>query len=192
MYLLFSSKYCKFCDKFREVLQTIHEDSFFEEILIDKVNKKRPDIVKNYNIKEVPTIIVDNKTYVGRQAFKWLNAKISAYNLGISSQDTRVNKPRERPINAFNNEQSTYLTIKNNDFCNSSNYLDLNDNRKIITLAEGEADRPKFTLPSNMLTNLKGLSETISDKNDSQPKMDIAEIRKKQEDDIKNNINRAY
>jgi glutaredoxin len=93
MYLLFTSSYCRYSKLFVKNLIEAKEEKFFKEISVDKQpNGKRPEIVFKYGIKEVPTIIVDNTPYVGKDAFKWLARKIKNLNHAVSSQNTRLNK----------------------------------------------------------------------------------------------------
>lgn len=103
MYLLFTSSYCKYSKLFVKNLIEAKEDKFFQEISVDKQkNGRRPEIVFTYGIKEVPTIIVDETVYVGKDAFKWLARKIKNLNHAVSSQSTRMNKhetqTHQRPI----------------------------------------------------------------------------------------------
>lgn len=94
-YVLFYSSLCKHSKKFVQILDRSQVSKFFIKILVD-VNpqtNRRPDLVYNYGIKEVPTIIIDENILPGVEAFNWLKKAIEYEN--PASISSRQNKPRE-------------------------------------------------------------------------------------------------
>lgn len=160
MYILFYSKHCKFCNKFINVLQNLGEDKFFNGVCVDKVNGSRPKLVRDYKVTEVPTIIVNEKTYSGKIAFKWLEDKIKSSSQSVSSQDTRANKTPV--ITGYNSDNCSQLMI-NTGTSGTSQYSFINDIQKINT-PEEDADvtgMKRFVLPESSIT---GSTNDITDK----------------------------
>lgn len=174
MYILFYSKHCKFCDKFIKVLQNLGEDKFFNGVSVDKVNGVRPKIISQYKVTEVPTIIVNGKSYSGKIAFKWLEDKIKSSNQQISSQDTRANKTPI--ITGYSSDNCSQLMI-NNGTTGTSQYSFLNDVQKINTPDEDSdvSGMKKFILPNNSIT---GSSREITDKMQDKAQSSTGEMEK--------------
>lgn len=96
-YILFYSNLCKHSKKFINMLEKSGEATFFVRICVDrdiKTKKRHPSIVQ-YNITEVPSIIVENKLLEGISAFNWLCEKIQSSQDKVNSIPTRQNKPQE-------------------------------------------------------------------------------------------------
>lgn len=95
MYLVFYSKYCAYSRQFINTLQKSDEDRFFTKISVD--NKRGKEYaVKEFNIKKVPTIIVNQSVYEGVDSLKWLQSKIKGKNT-VASMNTRMNKLAIKP-----------------------------------------------------------------------------------------------
>jgi hypothetical protein len=146
------------------------EQDFFTMIDVAKVNGKYPELVRRYNIKEVPTIVVNGEVYMGQKAFKWLEKKIKNMNHQISSQDTRANKTPiisgYMPDSSFENLQGGGDVQGNSMFCS------INNSQKIETPEETDTEYKKssFILASDNITN----GQTVSDgRPDRKSKMDL-------------------
>lgn len=155
MYLLFYSNYCKYCKKFIDVLEKIPEAKYFNPVCVDKKNGKRDDLVFKYKIKEVPTIIVDSRYYVGKDCFAWLSSKIKDVNSQVSSHNTRNNKTILSP-NSNNTGNFALLNSEiQENFAGTSNFCSLNYQEGIPTPEEGEDfSRGEFHLPNDDLSGL--------------------------------------
>ena len=106
-YILFYSNYCKYSEKFITILEKTGEANFFAKICVDKLQgeSKRPPIVYKYDVKEVPTIIVENRKLSGREAFSWLKSRIENSQQTLPSVGSRDVKPE---INQrFTGDEST-------------------------------------------------------------------------------------
>lgn len=160
MYILFYSKHCKFCNKFINVLENLGEDKFFNGVCVDKVKGSRPKLVRDYKVTEVPTIIVNGKSYSGKIAFKWLEDKIKSSSQSVSSHDSRANKTPI--ITGYNADNCSQLMI-NNGTSGTSQYSFINDIQKINTPDEDSdvSGMKQFVLPNSSIT---GSSREISDK----------------------------
>lgn len=157
MYLLFFSKQCKYSVKFIELLRKINEIEFFNCVEVVKIKGRYPELVYKYNIKEVPTIIVNGEMMVGNNAFRWVKSKIKNLNYSISSQDTRVNKT---PV------VSGYSSSSFNTPIDSSKYSSINTVSKIETPEEGtEIEKSTFVLAPDNITNGQKIEDSREDKN---------------------------
>lgn len=175
MYLIFYSKYCKYSKKFKEIVDKINEDKYFRYISVDKKQGKRDPLVTKYKIKEVPTIIVDGRIYVGKYAFKWLEEKIKNVNISVSSQSTRMNKTPM--LSAYTPDNSAFdFSNPTGNIDGNSNYSALNLNNRIRTIKEDEEfDKETigaFHLPNDLIT---GSNEVFKDS-----KQDKASVMEKQ------------
>jgi glutaredoxin len=88
--LLFFSNHCEYSLQFINILQKSHIDIVGINVNKNLKTKKRHELVYKYNIKEVPTVIIEGKKLVGKDAFMWLHSEIQAS--GIT-----VNNSRDRP-----------------------------------------------------------------------------------------------
>ena len=114
MYILFYSNYCIHSKKFIGLLEKSNESYKFAKICVDRdASGNRPKSIYNYNIKRVPTIIVENEKLYGFNAFKWLQNIIKSYETSINPISTHTNK---QPINISqmhnNNNDNTKTTIQ--------------------------------------------------------------------------------
>lgn len=168
MYLLFYSKYCKYSAKFIQFIEKIHYSSYFETVSVDKQNGKRHPFVSKYNIKEVPSIIVNQRVYTGKEAFKWLESKIKNSNTTLPIEDTRKNKIPS--ISGYTPDiLSMNLTEPVSNFDGNSNYSSLKINHRIQTPVESDkVEKPTFILPQDSITG----------------NIDNQEIKKPNKDDI--------
>ena len=150
MYLLFYSKYCKYSKLFQKTLNDMKEDVFFKAISVDKSNGKRHPLVAQHHVKEVPTIVVNGKKYIGQDAFKWLQNKIKSRKHEVSSQDTRQNK---NVISGFSENNMSQTLDREEHFDGTSSYASLSTQFSIQTPEEGvEVEKPTFVLPNDSLT----------------------------------------
>ncbi len=155
MYLLFFSKYCKYSAKFMDLVKKIHYESYFQMVSVDKVNGARHPFVSKYNVREVPAIIVNQRVYTGKEAFKWLQSKIKNANTSVPTQSVRQNKIPH--ISGFTPESSSMGFADNDNFDGTSQYCSLKVNPRISTPAESEnVEKSQFVLPQDTITgNLK-------------------------------------
>jgi glutaredoxin-related protein len=170
MYLLFYSEKCRYSQKFIEILHEIGDEKFFKFVNVAKVNKKYPPIVKKYNIKEVPTILVDSELLVGVDAFKWLENKIKNINHQISSQNTRMNKT---PVIGGYSEDISSCSVGGEIpvAIGTNSFASIFSSQKIETPNEDEEyQKSSFVLPSDNITN--GQSGTKDDRPDRTSKME--------------------
>jgi hypothetical protein len=102
-FILFYSNYCKFSEKYIKILEETGEANFFAKVCVDiqKNTGQRPPIVAKYNIKEVPSIIVENKRLAGRDAFMWLKMRIE------NSQEPAMNSVQSRDTRPQINQRFT-------------------------------------------------------------------------------------
>jgi hypothetical protein len=76
-YILFYSNHCPYSAKYIKFLEDSGQTIYFNKVCVDKNNTgKRPAIMYKYSIKEVPSIIVENRLFPGEAAFKWLNTRL--------------------------------------------------------------------------------------------------------------------
>lgn len=120
MNILIYSNYCKFSNQFTNILQQVPQlMDEFKFLNIDEVDKKtgrRPkafyDIQAqlNYQISEVPTVIVSGGEYVlsGEEAFKWLEYEVENRS-NSHNRSHNNNRSRETELNGFNpNEMGAF------------------------------------------------------------------------------------
>jgi hypothetical protein len=183
MYTLFYSKFCKYSFKFESILKDIKEEKNFRFICIDKLsNGTRPGIVGKYNIKEVPSAIIDGRLYEGKHLFKWLEKKIKNMNYQVSSQNTRVNKTAlPQTISGFSTDSSSQLlTGGDEDFSGTSQYCSLVNNQSILTPAEGaDVEKSKFILPSDSISGISG---------DVEKSVNVSRKQRNSDDDVEKMI----
>jgi hypothetical protein len=164
MYLFFYSKHCKYSTKFLEFVKKIHYESYFEMVSVDKVDGQRHPFVAKYNIKEVPSIIVDQRIYSGKESFKWLQSKIKNANNAVPTQSVRQNKIPH--ISAYTPELSSLGIGEEQAFDGNSRYCALGLNNRIETPGESEnVSKSTFVLPQDTITgNLE--TKDVSGKNE--------------------------
>lgn len=153
MYIIFYSKYCNFSNQFLTTLEKTRENQFFKRVSVDTPQGRNFAVTK-YNVKKVPTIIVDETPLVGVEALKWLQKKIKTGSVG--SLSTRNNKT---PIN--NLPQVTGFTpdLNNESFggagnVNGSMYSSVYAHQNIVTPVENDdmVEKTKFILPGDTIT----------------------------------------
>lgn len=185
MYLFFFSKYCKYSAKFMDLIKKIHYESYFQMVSVDKINGTRHPFVSKYNIREVPTVIVDQRVYAGKEAFKWLQSKIKNANTSIPSQSVRQNKIPS--ISGFIPETSSMGFADNDNFDGTSQYCSLKVNPRISTPAESEnIEKPQFILPQDTITgNLKTEDAKNNSREDiMKQQYEKLELERKQQDSL--------
>lgn len=184
MYLLFYSKHCKYCDKFKSIVDKLGYSSYFQIVIVDKQKGKRHPFVAKYNITEVPTIIVDQRVYVGKEAFKWLESKIKNANTTLPSHDTRQNKIPQ--ITGY--ASGSFIPDDNAMYC------EIGGEQKIETPPEGQnVERPQFILPQDNITgNLKAESNKKQDDAQKKEYEKMEDIRRKQDEMFKKNIPQTF
>src|SRR4029078_9061906 len=101
LYILFYSNYCKFCEAFVRYLEDSGESGNFAKLCVDKDQYgQRNQMIYNYGITEVPTIIVENtKKLPGISAFQWLKHRIDNSEMAVNSMHTRGNRHPENILN---------------------------------------------------------------------------------------------
>lgn len=151
MYLLFYSNHCNHCKKFKRILDKINYTSYFEIIVVDKKGGQRHPFVAKYNIKEVPSIIVNQRIYAGKKAFAWLESKVKGINTSIETHNTRLNKiPTVSGNMAFK-------------FSHEGSFAEFGSPQVIITPPESDnVERPQFILKPDNITG------TITSKDEKQ------------------------
>lgn len=186
MYLLFYSKHCKYSQKFLELVEKIHYGSYFELVPVDKHNGKRHQFVTKYNIKEVPTIVVNQRVYSGKDAFKWLQSKIKTSSTSLPTESVRQNKIPH--ISGYIPETSSMgLSGSESAFDGNSQFCALDINPRIQTPAESEnIEKSQFVLPSDMITgSLKTEDLKKTDRSDNMKKQyEIMEQERRQQDNM--------
>lgn len=188
MYLLFYSEKCKYCNKFIEILKDIGDEKFFNFVNVAKVNKKYPPIVKKYNIKEVPTILVDGEVLIGVNAFKWLEGKIKNINHQVSSQNTRMNKT---PVVGGYAADLSSSPLTGDAPVVGTNFSSVFSSQKIETPNEDEDyQKSHFVLPSDNITN--GQTMTKDDRPDRRSKIEseYEKLLAEREMDTRQKLNR--
>jgi hypothetical protein len=162
MYLLFYSTKCKYSLKFIELLQKVGEDKFFESVEVKKINGKYDKRIKFYNVKEVPTVLVNGELIVGAQAFKWLTSKIKNINHSVSTLNTRANKV---PLISGYSADISSASLSETQFDGNSSYSSLNNFQKIDTPnIEQEYEKTPFVLPNDNITDGNVQQDTRQDK----------------------------
>ena len=88
--ILFYSKFCQPCNNFITILQETTIFNIFEYVCVDRDprTRNRDPLVKEFQIKRVPSIFIDNQVYVGVDAFEWLAHILQ--NGQINSKNSRV------------------------------------------------------------------------------------------------------
>lgn len=129
-YILFYSKKCKYSINFINILHKINARGYFSFITVDRDQRtgQRNRFVNQYQVSQVPTIIVNDKKMVGAEAFQWLRSII--YDMGLKgpqSIDTRQNKegshinPRnfeedeneqERGLEGFDSTDNNFMSVE--------------------------------------------------------------------------------
>lgn len=94
-YLLFYGKSCKMSIKFINLLTKVNARGYFNFIdaAKDPRTGQRNRYVQQFGITNVPTIIINDRKYVGKEVFYWLRSIV--YEMGLSgptSVDSRQNK----------------------------------------------------------------------------------------------------
>lgn len=128
-YILFYSKKCKYSVNFINILHKINARGYFSFVTVDRNPQtgQRNRFVNQYQISQVPTIIVNDKKMVGAEAFQWLRSII--YDMGLKgpqSIDTRQNKdgshinPQnfdedegECELEGFDNTDNNFMSVEN-------------------------------------------------------------------------------
>jgi hypothetical protein len=107
LYILFYSNYCRHCEKFIQILESSGESTYFAKVCADRDRStgQRPTLLSTYKIKEVPTIIVENKSLPGLEAFKWLANRLENSTTAVNSMATRHNKNPENVRNSIPNPE---------------------------------------------------------------------------------------
>lgn len=94
-YILFYSDRCNYSKKFINFLERSGESPLFIKKCLDRdpITKQMPtNLIKKYNIKRVPVIIVDGRFLEGENAFKWLNDRIKNSRFQNSPNNSRQDK----------------------------------------------------------------------------------------------------
>lgn len=124
--VVFYSSFCSFSEKFIIIIDKLKID--YIPICIDIKNGKRPEIVKKLKLKEVPSVMVDNKIISGKSAFSWLKNKTSSKQV-ISQKAKNYIEP-----------WSSGDICGNSFVSNTSSFLSIGDtqNSKIFTIDDDE------------------------------------------------------
>lgn len=170
-YVVFYSTNCKYSTQFLSTLQKTGEEPFFKKVCVD-YREGRDFAVSKYNIKKVPTIIVNDQVIDGVNALQWLQGKAKAKT--TSSVGTRHNIEAYTPPSTKNVKNNA----KNHDsknviggyapelLCNSvlgsaefaiSSHAHANPRDNAMTIftpsEDSEIQKSSFILPSDSITN---------------------------------------
>lgn len=92
-YILFYSNKCPHSAKFIRFLEDSGEAVFFNKICVDRDRSgNRTRLINKYDVKEVPSIIVDDKLLSDLPAFSWLSKRIQNSGNSVNSIPSRNNK----------------------------------------------------------------------------------------------------
>lgn len=167
-YLLFYSKYCKFSKQFISTLEKTREYQNFKMVSVEKKNGKRPDIVAKYNVREVPTIVINGNILSGEKAFAWLNNVINSSGRQISSMSTRQNKTIENVISGFapdSNFIGANCPEQWNNANDSSSVIGELLSQRIITPEENSFSKEQresgFVMTSDNITGLGDIPPSV-------------------------------
>lgn len=141
-YLLFYSNKCRYSHEFIKKLETIPQLNFnFKKICIDKRNgilrNEVRQAVSAYNIRGVPSIVVDGNVLLGGQADGWLNSQ-----MGI-------------PDSRFNQLPTIVPSLNKQDY---SQLMRAPDYQHSV----GSIQHPQQHLPSAQPSGLGGLGDDYS------------------------------
>lgn len=128
--VVFYSSFCSFSEKFIIIIDKLKID--YIPICIDIKNGKRPEIVKKLKLKEVPSVMVDNKIISGKSAFSWLKSKASGKNTPSQAKSQKTQNYIE--------PWSSGDICGNSFVSNTSSFLSIGDtqNSKIFTIDDDE------------------------------------------------------
>lgn len=135
------SKYCKYSNEFLDVLvkTPLAQQFQFVDIDINPQTKTRSEIyftIKHilakefsYNLKTVPTIIVENGEFVlsGKEAFEWLKYKLNTIqNASVSNSKIDVDVPIKNEKDNSIGEPSGFIQHEMGSFSDSYSTFGLN------------------------------------------------------------------
>ena len=164
-HILFYSNYCPYSKKFLHFLDQSNELSNFIGVCVDKnrATGLRDERVMKFNVKEVPSIITNNKLLSGNEAFKWIY-KIIEFN-NEKQEDRHIpdnNTPSRavtansevKPLLSFDSFSSSMTNIT--DSCVNIDNGIIGETEKIITYKDGETfDRGTIKLVDDCITGEK-------------------------------------
>jgi hypothetical protein len=106
MYILFYSSFCAPSMKFISLLEKTGQVIYFNKICVDTDKQgQRPFVLQKFQVRKVPSIIVDDVYYEGVNAFKWLRVKMKeTRHTGIATRDTKKTKVDVQPVTEEQNE----------------------------------------------------------------------------------------
>jgi len=110
-YILFYSNNCKYSIKFIQILEGSGEIMYFDKICVDKIGRKHP-FIERFGIKEVPSIIIDNKVLSDIPAFKWLENRLQTVNR-VTAMPSRNNKTPNINATKANMDNGTEISAYN-------------------------------------------------------------------------------
>ena len=116
--ILLYSNFCSFCEKFFIILEKTGLTEDFIKISVDKKNGVRPAIISKMGIKEVPSLVIDNKVISGKAAFQWLKK--------IVEQESQ-NTPEPRGVQPWGGNgvsNGSFLSGSNDNFLVLGNETD--------------------------------------------------------------------
>ena len=150
MYFFYSNN-CPYCRKFFKVLKGSGQDSFFENISADKQNGIRNPLIAKYGVREVPSILVNEKLYQGKQAFLWLESMVKSKS--VPQMDSRSNR-----VNVRQNQEIPELSgySRGDAFC----MLGMEQRINTPQEGDGEIDKGTFILPQVSFDSIE--SEKVS------------------------------
>lgn len=162
--ILVYSDYCNYCASFINALvkHPIIFESFVKvNIDVDPSTKQRPSVfyeiqnVLNHKISRVPTIVIDNGSYVltGEEAFKWLDYEIKRSNESVLSPFN----PNE--MGSFSDQYSKFGSTNIHDATEQSFKFLSSNNDKIYTPEENSIERRDLTSKQkerDSLDNIRG------------------------------------
>lgn len=156
-YLLFYSNYCKHSKTFINKLEKYGLSDNFIKIPVDKRDEHQ-SVIKGYGITKVPTIVAENRKYVGSNAFKWLDSRSPR-----DSVQTRLNKVNVR------DHRDPHNTVQGFDPSHQENFAALGSNPLIYTPPDNDdfqAQVSDFRLDETPLAPVIQESDYNGDKQD--------------------------
>lgn len=222
-YILFYSKKCKYSINFINILHKINARSYFGFICVDKDIKtgvRTPQtmkFMKQFSITQVPSIIVNDQKYVGKNALLWLRSMINDMGLsGPHALPSRQNKDnsyftpnRTGDFNDYDGNGTDNGGVKYSDN-STDNFMSIDnsiDQGRINYIPEdGEYhkanNRDNYTIPHQSIlpadmareidiSMLKGASEGNKERSNERSGLKGDSLKKKQRDSEYERIMRA-
>jgi hypothetical protein len=166
-YILFYSNFCKHSEKFIRILEQSGQAIYFSKINVDKNKQgKRPKIMYDYKISEVPSIIINNQILVGVKAFKWLQYRLQQ-GTPNTPMDSRANKNEINIPGSVGNDHKKVEAYTNNNGIGSNfadNFFTIGDTEDSGIYTPEETNEI-FEKTSNIQLNPVGITGIYTEAN---------------------------